>query len=67
MFVERGITIGNINEFGLFDQLKAIVNKETAKFYFEKTEGQTIKMFRVPAKVDTILRRFILSGDFDVE
>ena len=65
-FMERNITIGNINELGLFDQLKATVDKNIAKKYFEKIERQPIKAFLIPAKIDTILRQFILSGGFDV-
>ncbi|MGN1456417.1 MAG: type I restriction endonuclease subunit R [Acutalibacteraceae bacterium] len=66
-FMNKNITSGNINEFGLFDKLKATVDKNVAKEYFERVEGQPVKMFRVPAKVDTILRKFILSGGFDIE
>lgn len=60
-FMDRGVNADNINEFGLFDRLKATVDKEVAKVYFEKIEGQPIKMFKIPAKVDQALRRFILS------
>ena len=60
-FMDRGVTADNINEFGLFDRLKSTVDKEVAKAYFEKIEGQEIKMFKIPAKVDQALRRFILS------
>lgn len=61
-FMDRGVTAENINEFGLFDRLKDTVNKEVAKAYFEKIEGQPIKAFKIPAKVDQALRRFILGG-----
>ena len=66
-FMERHVTAGNINEFGLFDRLKATVDKDIAKAYFEKIEGQPIKPFRVPAKLDTALRKFILSGGHDTD
>ncbi len=65
-FMNRSINENNINEFGLFDRLKATVDKEKAKAFFEKTEGASVKPFRIPVKVDTILRKFILSGGFDV-
>ncbi len=66
-FMERNVADGNMNEYGLFDQLKDTVDKQTAKTYFEKKEGAPVKAFRVPAKVDMELRQFILSGGFDVE
>ena len=66
-FMNRHVTAGNINEFGLFDKLKNTVDRDIARSYFERAEGKPVKAFRVPAKVDTILRQFILSGGFDVE
>ena len=47
--------------------MKSTVDRDIARDYFERAEGKPIKAFRVPAKVDTILRQFILSGGFDVE
>ena len=66
-FMNRHVTTENINEFGLFDKLKNTVDRDIARGYFERTEGKPIKPFRIPAKIDTILRQFILSGGFDVE
>ena len=66
-FMNRHVTTGNINEFGLFDKLKNTVDRDIARGYFGRTEGKPIKTFRIPAKIDTILRQFILSGGFDVE
>ena len=66
-FMNRHVTTENINEFGLFDKLKNTVDRDIARGYFERTEGHPIKPFRIPAKIDTILRQFILSGGFDVE
>lgn len=66
-FMSRHVTTENINEFGLFDKLKNTVDRDIARGYFERTEGKPIKTFRIPAKIDTILRQFILSGGFDVE
>lgn len=65
-FMSRDVNSGNLNEYGLFDQLKASVDRTTAKAFFEKLEGKQMKAFRIPAKVDTILRKFILSGGFDL-
>ena len=55
-----------INEFGRFDALKATVNKTKAKEYFEKIEGVSIPLFKVNSKVDELLRKFIISGGYDI-
>lgn len=64
-FMQAKVTEANINEFGRFDRLKATVNVDTAKAYFEKVEGAPVKKFKVPMKIDQILRKFILDGGFD--
>ena len=66
-FMGRYVTAENINDFGLYDKLLAEVDRSVAKVYIEKLEGQPVKPFRVPPKVDKLLREFILSGGFDVE
>lgn len=66
-FMGRNVTEDNINDFGLFDKLKGTVDLNTAKEYFERVEGQTVKPFRVPAKVDKLLREFVLKGGFDLD
>ena len=66
-FMKHDVTETSINEFGWFDQLKASVDFITAKAYFEKVEGSPIRPFRVPAKVDATLRKFVLEGGFDIE
>jgi type I restriction enzyme R subunit len=65
--MKHDVTETSINEFGWFDQLKASVDFITAKAYFEKVEGSPIRPFRVPAKVDATLRKFVLEGGFDIE
>ena len=66
-FMERGVTEGNINEFGMFDKLKKTVDKAVAKEFLDKRSEEPIKPFKVMAGVDTMLRRFILSGGFDID
>ena len=66
-FMDRHVTAENINDFGLYDKLLAEVDRNVAREYIEKIEGQPVKPFRVPSKVDKLLREFILSGGFDVE
>ena len=65
-FMQAKVTEANINEFGRFDRLKATVNVDTAKAYFEKVEGAPVKKFKVPMRIDQILRKFILEGGFDI-
>lgn len=61
------LTDRTINEFGRFDALKATVDKQRAKVYFEKIEGKPIIPPKVPMKIDKLLREFILNGGFDIE
>lgn len=61
------LTDRTINEFGRFDVLKATVDKQKAKAYFEKLEGQPIIPPKVPMKIDKLLREFILGGGFDIK
>ena len=66
-FMSRNVIAENINDFGLYDKLLANVDTSIAQEYIKKVEGQPVKLFRVPSKVDKLLRQFILSGGFDVE
>ncbi len=62
-----GINENDINEFGRFDDLKDTVDKNKAKAYFEKLEGINIPPFKVNIRVHNLLKKFIISGGFDVE
>ena len=66
VFLNLHVTNDNINEFGRFDELKASVNKDRAKEYFEKSEGSEVPLRKVQMKIDAILRSFVLSGGFDI-
>ena len=57
----------NINEFGRLDELKKSVDKQKAKAFFEEKEGVKLIPPKVNMKIDRLLRKFILSGGFDVE
>lgn len=61
------VTEDNINEFGRFDALKATVNKERAKAYFEKISGKKLPAPKINISVDKLLRDFILKGGYDIE
>lgn len=56
----------NINEYGRLDNLKASVDIEKAKKYFEKQAGMKLPLPKVKIKLDKLLRDFILSGGFDI-
>lgn len=60
------VTDATINEFGRFDELKASVDLTVARQYFERIEGKQILPFKLPMKVDTMLRKFILADGFEV-
>lgn len=62
-----GVTESNINEFGRLDKLKETVDKALAKAFFERVEKTRIIPPKVGIKVDNFLRKFILSGGFDIE
>lgn len=61
------LTEANINEFGRFDELKNTVDKEKAKAFFERKEQSKLNQPKVNIKTDKLLRKFILSGGFDIE
>ena len=61
-----GVTEADINAFGRFDELKATADKQRAKVYFERVEGVKIIPHKVAVKIDSLLRKFILSGGFDI-
>ena len=54
-----------LNEFGRFDDLIKGVDKSKAKIYFEAREKTTLIPPKVNMKMDALLRKFILSGEFD--
>lgn len=57
----------NLNEFGRYDELVQTIDKKKAKEYFEKIEGRKIIPPKVMTKADLLLRKFILTGGFDIE
>lgn len=66
-FMNLHVSEDNINEFGRFDELKESVDRNKAKMYFEKLEATTVPLRKVQMKIDSILRRFVITGGFDVE
>jgi type I restriction enzyme R subunit len=64
--INAGISEVTINEYGRFDDLKKTVVREKAKAYFENLEGSAIPEFRLSIKIEKLLKKFILSGGFDI-
>ncbi len=64
--VMRGLTEKNINEYGKYDALRETVDKAAAKAYLEEREGKSLPPPKVNMKIDGLLRKFILSGGFDL-
>lgn len=62
-----GVVEANLNEFGRFDDLKKTVDLEKARQYFESIEMTNIPAFRLSVRIHNLLKRFVLSGGFDLE
>lgn len=58
---------GNLNEYGRFDELKETIDKQKAKAYLEKIEGNELSAKDVNIKTATLLRNFIINGGGGVE
>ena len=61
------VTEANLNEYGRFDDLKATVDKQMAKAYFEGLVGTTLPMFRVNIKAAKLLSDFLLLGGIELK
>ena len=60
-----GLTEANINEFGRFDEVRRVLIKKKQKF-LEAYEHTKLIPPKVNMKTDQLLRKFILSGGFEV-
>ena len=58
------VTQANLNEFGRFDDLKATVDQQKAKTYFEGLESMELPLFRVNIRTANLLQDFIIQGGF---
>ena len=64
--MDLNLNESNINEFNRFDNLKNTVDKKKAKDFLEKREGNKLSPPKVNVKLNNVLRKFILSGGFDI-
>ena len=60
-------TEASLNEYGRFDELKATIDKQKAKAYFEALDGQAIPTFKVNIKAADLLRNFVIRGGFELD
>lgn len=62
----KHVTENDINAYGQYDELISSVDITVAKAYFDKLEGVDVSKRKVRAKLDELLRKFILEGGFDI-
>ena len=48
-------------------KIKATVDRQEAKVYFERVKDVKIILHRLAVNIDGLLRKFILSGGFDIK
>lgn len=60
------VSENTINEYGRFDDLITSVDKVKTKAYFDKTEKLPVPQYKVNMRVSELLRKFIVSGGFDI-
>ena len=65
--MNTNVTEANLNDYGRFNELKATIDKDRAKDYFEKLEGRGLPAFRVNIKAADLLRSFVLQGGFELD
>ena len=56
-------TVGNLNEFGRFDQLVETVDKETARAFIEAYEGSAVPQRKLGIKIHSYLRAFLIGAE----
>jgi len=64
--MKLNLTEVNINEYGRFDRLKNTADKNKAREYFQNQQNASVPPYKVNILIDTLLRRFLIEGGFDV-
>ena len=59
-------TDASLNEYGRFDELKATIDKQKAKAYFEELTGETLSPAKVNMRAATLLRKLLLDDNFQL-
>ncbi|WP_028264130.1 type I restriction endonuclease subunit R [Atopobium fossor] len=58
--IATNVTEANLNEYERFDKLKASVDKGKAANYIESVDGETLKGFRLNARINKLLKSILL-------
>lgn len=64
--MNSGLSESTINEYGHFDELKATVDRNKARVYFEQLEGIPLSLSKTNIKAHNLLQKFILKGGFEI-
>ena len=65
--LSRKLTEQTLDDFGRFTQLKATIDKQKAKAYFENIQNKELSLLQVNMSVTKFLKEFILEGKLPVE
>ena len=65
-FLNSAVTEKNLDEYGRFSDLEKTIDKEKSKAFFEKLHGEKLSLFLVNRESSALLRKFVLSGGFDI-
>lgn len=65
-FLNSEVTEKNLDEYGRFSDLEKTVDKAKAKVFLEKLLGKKLPLFLVNRESSALLRKFVLSGGFDI-
>lgn len=60
------ITEATISDYGRFYDLKESVDIDKAREYFQKMDDEKLSTFKVKIKIQNLLKKFIISGGFEV-
>lgn len=66
ILMKTNATDSNLNQFGRFDELKATVDKEKAKAFFEQMYSKKISSFVVNIRIHNLLHDFIINDGIDI-
>lgn len=64
--ISTHVTEANLNDYGRFDDLRATVDQNKAKTYFDNLEGKSLPMFKVNIKSTKLLSDFLLRGEIEL-
>lgn len=63
IFINTHVTPTNINDYGRFDDLKATIDLQKAKAYFESLAGEALPLSKAKIRASNLLQDFIIKAD----